>query len=121
MSSLTKEIYIIASEITDTRNKSNTLIQCSVPRAMTMHNVYEALKDAVQDFATERDSMSKELIEKNGYSFDWAMFANYIRTEHTIKYGIEITNVILQAPSVDIHENLLTDESLDKIFPEGLL
>lgn len=121
MGGMTREIYIIASEMDDTRKKSNIIIECSVPQTMTMHAVYEALKDTVRDFAMDTESMGKDLIEKHGYHFDWAMFADYIRTERTLKYGIEITNVIMQAPSVDRNENLLRDEDLDAIFPEGLL
>lgn len=121
MSTTTKEVYIIASEFDNTRNKSNIIIQCVVPHSMTMHAVYESLKNAVRDFALDKETWGKDMIEKNSYVFDWDMFANYIKTDRTIKYGIEIKNVILSAPSVDVHENLIRDEDLDIIYPEGLL
>lgn len=117
----TKEVYIIASELDNTRNKSNIVIECIVPQSMTMHTVYESLKNAVRDFATDPETWGKDVIEQNSYVFDWEMFANYIKTDRTIKYGIEIGKIIPSAPSVDVHENLIRDEDLDIIYPEGLL
>lgn len=118
----TKDVYVIASEFDNgLKAKSNIIIHCCVPTKMTMHVVEETLKDIVKDFAMDENGLGKKLIEENNYEFDWVMFASYIRNDRALKYGIEIKNIIESAPSVDMHQNLLRDEDLDDVYPEGLL